>query len=86
MMSGPCGATGGQFASRAFGFDSRTQKRQTRGFDDNENFTDEGAPMVRALAFNLAACAALVFGCERKPPRLVVTEAILPGVNTETAV
>ena len=70
---------------RAFGFDSRTQKRQTRGFDDNENFTDEDAPIVRATAFNLAACAALFFGCERKAPRLVVTEEIAPGVNTETA-
>jgi hypothetical protein len=49
------------------------------------NAPSKSARIVREVASVVAVCAALVLGCERKPPRLVVTETIEPGVNTDTA-
>ena len=40
---------------------------------------------MKAVGLLVAACAVLALGCQRKLPRLVVTETIGPGVNTDTA-
>ena len=40
---------------------------------------------MKAAGFLVSGCAVLALGCERKLPRLVVTETIGPGVNTDTA-
>lgn len=40
---------------------------------------------MRTIEFALAACVALFPGCHVKPARLVITEEVAPGVNTDTA-
>jgi len=40
---------------------------------------------MKAAGLLVAGCAVLALGCERKLPRLVVTETIGPGVNTDSA-
>jgi hypothetical protein len=40
---------------------------------------------VRTIEFALAACVALFPGCHVKSHRLVITEEVAPGMNTDTA-
>ena len=37
------------------------------------------------ISFGVTVCAVVLLGCERKPPRLVVTEMTAPGENMQTA-
>jgi len=42
------------------------------------------ARITRGIGLRVAICATVLFGCEGKPPRLVVTEETVPGENTLT--
>ena len=75
-----------RFRAFTFRFDAENE-RSNLGvrMTFKNNAPSKSARIVGTVASSVAVIAMLVQGCERKPPRLVMTETTEPGMNTETA-